>query len=489
MRQHNIWWFGAVDPETVEDFQRRACCALPLQPVPDDASIERDRRFEQDIAVGDLVVVASGEVGPVLVGDVDGEAVQRPKMSFVQLVRSVRWRRQPVAEGDDVATWHDALAAAPVPAPIAVEAHPDLVARIRAVPPDNDATEFAFSIDLQPPKIPPPALPILYQSPYAGRILRDFRWREYLVANPDVALTGEGEEHAFHHFFHQGYYERRIFDPKRLDGFDPGFYRERYPELELPTDAAAQIHYCYHGWYEERIPNPGSAWLYDAALHVYQMGKVGSHSIAAALGDAGYDGGVIHLHWATDIVTGYPSNRLPYTRILVHERERPVKVISATREIVSWALSGLFQYHGASTLNEADAVALVEERFWPMCQNGLRWFEHRYYCGLDVYAHPFDHAAGCVRIDHPGIELFIYRQEDLPRMEAPLAAFLELPQLRMPHRNVGDGKGYSDLYRRIMREFRMPGNLLSRLYDTPFMRHFYSDAEREAGYARWVRRS
>jgi len=25
--------------------------------------------------------------------------------------------------------------------------------------------------------------------------------------------------------------------------------------------------------------------------------------------------------------------------------------------------------------------------------------------------------------------------------------------------------------------------------DTPFMRHFYSDAEREAGYARWARRN
>lgn len=40
----------------------------------------------------------------------------------------------------------------------------------------------------------------------------------------------------------------------------------------------------------------------------------------------------------------------------------------------------------------------------------------------------------------------------------------------------------------ILREFRMPGNLLSSLYDTPYMRHFYSDAERERAYARWVRK-
>ncbi len=57
----------------------------------------------------------------------------------------------------------------------------------------------------------------------------------------------------------------------------------------------------------------------------------------------------------------------------------------------------------------------------------------------------------------------------------------------MPQRNVGDEKGYADLYRKVMREFRMPGNLLSSLYDTPYMRHFYSDIERERAYSRWVR--
>lgn len=70
--------------------------------------------------------------------------------------------------------------------------------------------------------------------------LRDFRWREYLHANPDVAANGADEAHAFAHFVQQGYYERRIFDPARLHGFDGGYYRTRYPELGLRTDAEAQ---------------------------------------------------------------------------------------------------------------------------------------------------------------------------------------------------------------------------------------------------------
>ena len=486
MQDRNIWWFGECDPDTLADFERRAICALDLESDPPPAAAAREHCFADVCAVGDVIVVASAADGTLHVGDVEGEALRRPAISCMQLVRSVHWHVLPLAD-DEASDIEHSLKALPTCSPIDPDAHPALTAVIDVVP-DDEAPPLAFEIDLRPPKIPPPALPNLYQSPFAGRILRDFRWREYLIANPDVAATGDSEAHAFGHFFHQGYYERRIFDPARLDGFDPGFYRARYPELALPTDAAAQIHYCYQGWYEQRIPNRDSAWLHDAALHVYQMGKVGSHAIAAALEAAGYDGGVLHLHWPTDVVTGYPSNRLAYSRILVHERACPVKVISATREIVSWTLSGLFQYHGGAVLNAADAVALIEERFWDTCGSGLRWFDHRYHCDLDVYAHPFDHAAGYTCIDHAGIELLIYRQEDLSRMAAPLAGFLGVPDLRLDPRNVGEDKAYSGLYRRILRDFRLPGNLLSTLYDSAFMRHFYSDAEREAAYARWVRR-
>ena len=342
-----------------------------------------------------------------------------------------------------------------------------------------------LSIDRRPPPLPPPELPTFYQFPFSGNIIRDFRWREYLAANPDVAEAGGGEAEAFAHFFHQGYYERRIFDPKRLDGFDPGFYRKRYPELALTSDAAAQVHYCYQGWYEQRVPNSDSAWLSDARLHVYQMGKVGSHSIADALLASGYEGGVVHAHWMTDIMTAFPGNRLCYSRILVHDRDEPVRVISATREIVSWTLSTLFQYHGDRMLNAADAKVLIEERFWNQCKNVLQWFDHQYYCGLDVYAHPFNSEEGYTRIRHPGMDLMIYRQEDLPRLDKPIADFLGLPELRFRARNVGGSKAYSSIYASILRNTRLPAALLDEIYDTPFMRHFYSDAERDKARARW----
>lgn len=512
MQKRQAWWFGTRSCDDLADFRRRDLIAVVLVPgtsgavaidagedaaadidigAPSDLQAGEDAHhdiFEQDVAVGDLVLVRRRDGGLLLIGEVIGDPLRRPGMNSMQCVRSVIWRCEAPEpdwlalarvhrEGDD--TLVEKLDESHLPGIEAlIEAHAD---RFEVQP-------FDISIDTSPPGVTLPQIPILFQSPYAERILRDFRWREYLLANPDVAATGNDEAHAFRHFFYQGYYERRIFDPKRIHGFDPGFYRERYPELGLANDAEAQIHYCYQGWYELRVPNHDSAWLYDADLHVFQMGKVGSHTISRGFQDAGYDGKVIHLHWVTDLVHGYPSNRLPYSRLLVHERERPVKVISGVREIVSWAISGQFQYQGGALLNVRDAVAMIEERFWIACQDGLRWFDHRYFCDLDVYASPFDHASGFSRIQHGGLDLMIYRQEELSRLGPAFASFLELPDFAIGAANVGSAKKYATLYREIVRRFRLPGNLLSSLYDSPFMRHFYSDDERQQAYDRWVRK-
>lgn len=514
MQQRQAWWLGEWAGGDLADFRRRDLVALAY--VPHVAAAEQSSRetgndagmgedgditdprtpdqvrldvFEHDIAVGDHVLVCGIDGGALLIGEVLGEPLRRPGLHGMQCVRSVIWRCEA-----PVPAWLASMTVERRDGDLLVEkldeTHvPEIDALVDAHAADFEVEAFDISVDTSPPAVTLPQIPILFQSLHAERILRDFRWREYLHANPDVAANGNDEAHAFRHFFYQGYYERRIFDPKRIHGFDPGYYRERYPELGLANDAEAQIHYCYQGWYELRVPNRDSAWLYDADLHIFQMGKVGSHTISRAVQEAGYEGNLIHLHWVTDLVHGYPSNRLPYSRILVHERERPVKVISATREIVSWAISGQFQYQGGALINVRDAVAMIEERFWGACQDGLRWFDHRYFCDLDVHASPFDHAAGFTRIEHGGIDLLIYRQEDLPRLGTTFAAFLDLPDVSIGAVNVGSGKRYATLYREVVRRFRLPGNLLSTLYDSPFMRHFYSDDERQQAYERWVRKA
>ena len=328
----------------------------------------------------------------------------------------------------------------------------------------------------------------LAQNPYADQVLRDFRHDEYLRANPDLHF--DDPQQALWHFVFTGHDEGRVFDRWRADGVDPGWYRRRYPELQLRSDAEAVRHYSYHGYYEHRLPNPDTAWVHDAELHLFQMGKVGSHAIARGL-ERGYPGRVVHVHWAAHFPLGYPGCRIAYPRVLAHPRHAPVKVISAAREIVSRVLSGHLQYldtrPGAvgDSLTREQVEAHIEANFDQDCDIVASWFDHGYYCGLDVYAVPFPHDKGCVRLQHDALDLLIYRQEDLGRLESEIGAFIEWPGFRLQQANAASGKSYAELHAWLMATFTLHGNTLARLYDTPYMRHFYSEQEREQFLHYW----
>ncbi|MGB3462376.1 MAG: putative capsular polysaccharide synthesis family protein [Rhodanobacter lindaniclasticus] len=320
----------------------------------------------------------------------------------------------------------------------------------------------------------------MLQNPWAEAILRDFRWHEYMRAYPDLRF--ENDQQARWHLVYNGYREGRLFDPDRCRRMDPGYYRRRYPELGLETDAQAQFHYCYAGYYENRFANADTEWLYNADLHIYQHGRVGSHSIATAL-EGCYPGSVVHLHWLSDMALQYPSCSLSYAHILGRSRQTPVRVISAGREVVSRVISGAFQF--LETLQTAGGapdveriVAHLEGTFLHDCDVVTGWFDHQFHCGLDIYAHDFDHENGYVRLRNGAVDLFLYRQEDIGKLEGPLAEFLGLPDFKLSWSNASDTKGYREAYKHLMRNFVLSRTVLEELYETKYMRFFFSADER-----------
>jgi hypothetical protein len=337
-------------------------------------------------------------------------------------------------------------------------------------------------------KLGPPTYPTMFQNPHAEAILRDFCWHEYMRTQPDLVFACEQE--ARQHLVYNGYREGRICFPDRCSRLDPGYYRQRYPELLLESDERAQLHYCYVGYYEKRFANPDTEWLFNANLHVYQPGKVGSHAIAAAL-EGRYEGSVLHLHWPTDIALNYPSCSLTYEHILGHAREKPVKVISGARELVSRAISGAFQYldtigqDEVEELSSAEVIEHLEDTFLHNCDVLTSWFDHQFYCGLDIYKHQFDHEQGFVRLGNETIELFLYRHDKLPALEKSLGEFIGAPDFKLPYTNAGKDKHYSAAYKETKERLVIPKELLVSLYETPYMRFFFTDMERRRLIEYW----
>lgn len=286
-----------------------------------------------------------------------------------------------------------------------------------------------------------------------------------------------------------GYRERRLFDPDRCKRLDPDYYRRRYPELGLESDADAQFHYCYAGYYENRFANADTEWMYNAGLHIFQFGKVGSHAIAAAL-EGRLPDGVVHLHWLPDMALQYPACSLSYAHILGHPRPKPVRVISAGRELVSRVISGAFQYlqtlrASDGNVDEMRVINHLEDTFLYDCDVITGWFDHKFFCGLDIYAHSFDHERGYVRIRNDTVDLFLYRQENLQHLEGPLAEFLDLSGFRLQRTNAAENKSYDAAYRELMRRFVVPRQVLKELYATPYMRFFFTEEDRDRYLAYW----
>ncbi len=339
-----------------------------------------------------------------------------------------------------------------------------------------DAIEIALKRDHSPLRFRN-----IFVNPHAERIMRDFRADGYLRANPDLCFPSE--QHARWHFVYNGYREQRLMDPERLNLLDPGYYRMRYPELGLESDAQAQMHYCYFGYYEDRFPNADTEWMCSVDLFVYQHGKIGSQAIGAAL-EGSYPGKVWQLHWPTDLALHVPACPVPLSKIFTQPRSKPLQVISGGCDLVARVLSGTFQYldsvsrKGEEDLRLDEVVAHLHEHFVDDCEVIANWFDHRFHCDLDIYAHQFNHCDGYIRIGNGQVDLFLYRLENLPRLEAPLGRFLGVRDFRLSLKNAGEEKSYSHAYRELMRRLVFPRRLLQELYATPYMRFFFSETER-----------
>ncbi len=217
------------------------------------------------------------------------------------------------------------------------------------------------------------------------------------------------------------------------------------------------------------------------------MGKVGSHSLATGL-EHEYQGGILHLHWLTDIAISYPQCLIPYSKILLHDRPRRVRVISATREVVSRVMSGIFQFldDGCNEVTSDQVNEFATKKFLAYSRAISTWFDHKYFCDLNVYSEStFDHSRGYIRIQHPKIDLLIYRQENLSALGGVIGEFTGVTNFVLENKNAGGDKRYSAAYEDLFNDFIVPREILQQLYATPYMQFFYSDDERARYLSFW----
>lgn len=343
---------------------------------------------------------------------------------------------------------------------------------------------------VSPIPVEPDPLPPWHLLPQRDALLAGITQVGYVAANPKLGEVIKSDEAARTHFVTEGFQQNRPWQQGLLNYFNARFYRKRYSELRLSSQAAAKRHYMLVGIFEDRFPNSATEQAWNTRIHLFQMGKVGSTAIEKGITLATGER-CIHVHWADYWEQAHPLIRIPYRRLLAHPRQQPALVITGIRDPFSRHVSGWFQEfetlgRDRTLMTLKQATQELSARYRQAISRITDWFEHGFYCDLNVYARPFDTSAGYVTLEHPWMRVFVYRQDALPQLVEPLREFLGMPNFDLSRSNVSNKKWYADVYRETFEQFRLPQEVVSEYLATQYMQHFFTADERSQLAARWA---
>lgn len=230
---------------------------------------------------------------------------------------------------------------------------------------------------------------------------------------------------------------------------------------------------------------------------VHQMGKVGSTTVCQTLRKAGFS--PWHLHhvsaarwhdarqWYFD--TGQRS--LPrhfyldlMARLYLNSTFHRVKVITLVRDPIARYVSSMFQVpklHGIDPDQPSNQIAhKIEKKLSDTkLEYAYTWFSEEFETvhDFDVFAHRFSKKQGYDTYTTERADIMIIQVERLSDViEGALSDFVNFP-LRMVRANVGGKKERGSKYSQVKKQIRLSSVICRDLYDSRWMRHFYSEQQ------------
>jgi hypothetical protein len=266
-------------------------------------------------------------------------------------------------------------------------------------------------------------------------------------------------------------------------------------------------------------------------LIIFQMGKVGSRTVHRSLKALNLDMPIYHSHLLTKnriIETEkkrkkfFRTERQPYlsrpwlNRFLRKQIDKGLdgkkwKVITLTRDPVARNISTFFEnldfrtigtsqkfeirsnyYDIPATLINLDDLEKIKALFLERMNHNspLEFFERELkgVFGIDIYQSAFPKSIG-YKIYHDKIaDVLVIRLENLNECAyKAFKEFLDIDNFSLIVENVSTDKIYADLYQKFKDSIVLPHGYIDKLYNSKYMRHFYSEEEINALSAKWFR--
>jgi len=243
---------------------------------------------------------------------------------------------------------------------------------------------------------------------------------------------------------------------------------------------------------------------------IYQFGKVASTSIYESIKRLNLE--VYHSHFLQpkrltisvqmwkDAGEEIPSAMGTSLYLMKEVHNRNWDVISLVRDPVARNISAFFQIlklYAYSFKNDTQYMqmdldqkvdVLIREFFRKFNHEDIfSWFDEEMKAtfGIDVFERPFDQSIGYRVYERDGNRLLVLQFERLSGLVDVIRNFLGLPEFELSRENVGETKDYAPLYKRFRERIRFDDAFLDRMYNNPFVRHFYSEEDIEAFRRKW----
>ena len=243
------------------------------------------------------------------------------------------------------------------------------------------------------------------------------------------------------------------------------------------------------------------------------MGKVGSSTIVRSLEAANISQPIYKVHFLNPDINqkrwenqkGYKNLLAPNYLIidqyfcenidnLVAQKEK-IKIITSVRDPIARGISSFFQNIAHFLPNvyrkledkEIDIDDLIKI-YWehPEAEErryrALNWFDQELnpVFDVDIFSMNFPKSQGYAieRNIKKGIDLLAIKLEKFsPCLEKGLQDFLGLDHISMVNANVGSSKRYHEIYNQFKKRISFSPESLDRVYNSQFMKHFYTDEE------------
>ena len=291
---------------------------------------------------------------------------------------------------------------------------------------------------------------------------------------------------------------------------------------------AARLSYpTARAWYQRDLARQARKSTHAPVL-VYQMGKVGSTSIALSVRQSLPGRAVYHFHTLVPerldaietrsrsyvgthregkLYHVWQSQYLLQSGVLEDATSKPL-VVTLTRDPVARNVSTFFEHIESKPLDDGRWHVIsteygfeldvrrgdydrLAELFLEKCRHAspVEFFDREIQrvFGLDVFEQEFDRERGYCVYETAHIRILVVRLGDLNRCHAE--AFNDLTpgsHFELAKANVGGDKGYADLYEDFRHNLRLPAEYLDRMYGSRYAQHFYSAEEIEEQRSKWT---